>query len=122
MVLKAIENYWGAIRFVDNPSMESKKKAISLNEEAINYINYTYEELVELIEVNINVVKYVYNDISIDLVVDILTKKVREESIDEKYLKDFLNLEVLEMDKINFINNFGSKTARKILVDYKLSI
>ena len=43
------------------------------------------------------------------------------EYIDEKYIKDFLELEILEMDKINFIREYGSKKAKVLLVDYKLS-
>ena len=47
---------------------------------------------------------------------------VRKEEISRDYIKDFLELEILEMDKINFIREYGSKNAKKYLVDYKLSV
>ena len=55
-------------------------------------------------------------------VVDILTKKVAEENVDESYLLDFIDLEVLEMNKVEFIKEYGSKRAKIILVDSMLSI
>lgn len=51
-----------------------------------------------------------------------LQEKIKEEDISKKYIEDFLELEVLEMDKINFVREYGSKNAKKLLVDYKLSI
>ena len=47
---------------------------------------------------------------------------VKRDDISKKYIKDFLELEILEMDKINFIREYGSKNAKKYLIDYKLSI
>jgi hypothetical protein len=57
----------------------------------------------------------------VELVVEIVKEKIKDESIDKKYIEDFLELEILEMDKINFVGEFGSKNAKKLLVDYKLS-
>ena len=62
-----------------------------------------------------------YDSIDVDFVVNVVIDKVKEESIDEKYIKDFLELEILEMNKINFIKAYGSKKAKVFLVDYKLS-
>lgn len=121
--LKAIENYYVAIRFIKNPSLKAKIKAIELNGEAINYIsNYDLDEIKKFIYENINVVKYIYESIDVELVIDVLQEKIKEEDISKKYIEDFLELEVLEMDKINFVREYGSKNAKKLLVDYKLSI
>ena len=51
-----------------------------------------------------------------------MIEKFREDDIDDKYMKNFLELEILEMDKINFVREYGSKKAKKALVDYKLSM
>jgi len=56
------------------------------------------------------------------MVVDILKQKIKDENIEKKYIEDFLELEILEMDKINFVREYGSKNAKKLLVDYKLSM
>ena len=37
-------------------------------------------------------------------------------------MKNFLELEVLEMDKIEFVKEYGSKKAKMILIDYKLGL
>lgn len=121
--LAAIENYYVAIRFIKNPSIKAKVRAVKLNGEAINYIsNYDLDEIRSFIYENINVVKYIYGSIEVDLVVEVLQEKIKDEEIEKKYIVDFLELEILEMDKINFIREYGSKRAKKLLVDYKLSM
>ena len=121
--LEAIENYWGAIRYINNPSLNVKGAAVIENEEAINYIeSYDLDELKILIGENINVVKYVYDTIDVDLVIDVLREKIKNENIESEYMKNFFKLEILEMDKINFIREHGSKNAKMLLVDYKLSM
>ena len=120
--LEAIENYWGAIRYISNGSLNVKRAAVAKNEEAINYISsYDLDELKVLIGENINVVKYVYDSIDADLVVEVLIEKLKNEDIDSEYMKNFFKLEILDMDKINFIRERGSKKAKMLLVDYKLS-
>jgi len=121
--LAAIENYYVAIRFIKNPSLKAKVKAVTSNGEAINYIsNYDLDDIKVFIHENINVVKYIYESIDVDIVVEILKEKIKAENIEKKYIEDFLELEILEMDKINFIREYGSKNAKKLLVDYKLSM
>lgn len=121
--LAAIENYYAAIRFIKNPTLKAKIKAISLNGEAINYIsNYDLDDVRMFMYENINVVKYIYESIDIELVVEVLKEKIKDDNIERKYIENFLELEVLEMDKINFVRDYGSKNAKKILVDYELSI
>jgi hypothetical protein len=120
--LAAIENYYAAIKFIKNPTLKVKVEAIKANGEAINYIsNYDLDDVKVFIGENINVVKYIYESVDVDLVVEIVREKIKEESIDKKYIEDFLELEILEMDKINFVSEYGSKRAKKLLVDYKLS-
>lgn len=121
--LEAINTYWGAIRYIDNASLNVKIAAITKNEEAINYIsNYDLDELKILIGENINVVKYVYDSIEPELVVEVLIEKLKNEDIDSEYMNNFFKLEILEMDKINFIREYGNKKAKMLLVDYKLSM
>jgi len=121
--LAAVENYYVAIRFIKNPSLKAKVKAVILNGEAINYIsNYDLDDIKVFIHENINVVKYIYESIDVDIVIDILKEKIKDDNIERKYIEDFLELEILEMDKINLIRQYGSKNAKKILVDYKLSM
>ena len=121
--LAAIENYYVAIRFIKKPSLKAKVKAVILNGEAINYIsNYDLDDLKVFIHENINVVKYIYESIDVDIVVEILKEKIKDENIEKKYIEDFLELEILEMDKINFVREYGSMNAKRILVDYKLSM
>ena len=121
--LKAIQTYYAAIKFINKPTLKAKIEAIKSNGEAINYMNnYDLDEIKLCIEANINVVKYIYESIDVDLVVEVLVNMVKKEDISREYIRDFLELEILEMDKINFIREYGSKNAKKFLVDYKLSI
>lgn len=121
--IRAIESYWGAIRFIDNPTLEARRCAIRIDEEAINYImNYDLDDLKIFIGDNINIVKYVYDSIDIETILDIIKEKICRDDIDDKYMRDFLELEVLEMNKVEFVKNYGSKKAKMILVDYKLGL
>ena len=121
--LEAIKTYYAAIKFINKPTVKAKIEAVKINGEAINYINnYDFDEIKLFIEANINVVKYIYDSIEIDLVIEVLVNLVKKDNISRRYIRDFLELEILEMDKINFIREYGSKNAKKFLVDYKLSI
>lgn len=121
--IRAIENYYAAIRFIKSPTLKAKITAVKFNGEAINYMSsYDLDEIKMFINENINVVKYIYESIDVDLVVEVLMTKFKDENIDKKYIEDFLELDILEIDKINFIRQYGSKKAKKALVDYKLSM
>jgi hypothetical protein len=121
--LAAIENYYTAIRFIKNQSLKAKIKAIQLNGEAINYIsNYDLDDIKIFVNENINVVKYIYESIDVDLVIQVVKNKIKDENIEKKYIEDFLELEILEMNKIDFVREYGSRNAKKLLVDYQLSI
>ncbi|MBY6798287.1 hypothetical protein HYH85_19080, partial [Clostridium botulinum] len=111
--LKAIENYYAAIRYIKHPTLNAKIASIMSHEEGINYIsNYDLDEVKLFIYKNISVVKYIYENIDIDLVIEVLMDKIKDENIEEKYMKNFLELEILEMDKINFVWEYGSKNAK----------
>ena len=69
---------------------------------------------------NINVVKYIYESIDPELVVEVLIEKLNEGDMTREYMMDFLDLEILEMDKISFIKEYGDKETKKLLVDCKL--
>jgi len=119
----AVKKYWGAIKFIEKPCFLAKREAIRQNTEAIMYLNeYDEDQLKVFLKDNINILKYLYETVDIDLVVELLKEKVAEEHIEHGYVKDYLELEILEMDKLNFIREFGSKEAKKALIDYKLSI
>ena len=59
------------------------------------------------------------NDESVEK--DVLKEKFSSESIDREYIVDFYNLEILDMDKIEFIKEWGNKNTKKLLVDYILN-
>ena len=120
--LSAIGSYFGAIKFIKSPQLDIKRAAINLDEEAINYIDsYDENELKIFIRDNINVLKYAYDTIEPEEVVEILIDKLKEDEFSKEYMKNLLDLEILEMDKIRFIWEYGNKRTKKLLVDYKLS-
>ncbi len=117
----AVLNYWGAIRFIEKPTLKVKRLSVIKDEEAINYIaGYSYDEMKLFIEDNINVVKYLYESIDPELVVDVLIEKLDKGEMTREYMKNFLDLEILEMDKVSFIREYGDKETKKLLVDCKL--
>lgn len=120
--LKAINNYWAAIKYINNPDLKVRRRAIELNPESIHYIDFSVEELDIFIEDNINVLKYAYDSVDIDNVVEVLKRKFSLNEVSKEYVEDFMKIEILEMDKINFIKDYASKEVKKMLVDYELSV
>ncbi len=119
----AVSKYWGAIRYIKEPFLETKLKALEGSAEAIMYINsYNEEELGAFIKKNINVLKYLYDSVEVQWAVELIKEKIQENQVDPVYIKNYMELEILEMDKLAFIRDFGSKSAKKIVVDYCLSL
>ncbi|MDF2843478.1 MAG: hypothetical protein K0R00_1904 [Herbinix sp.] len=59
---------------------------------------------------------------------DTLKEVLSSEDVEEKYVRDFLNLSITDytfmnqIDKLSFIYKYGSKKAKKITVDEKLKL
>lgn len=120
--IKAIENSWQAIKYIKEPSLRLKRKAIIQDEEAIHFIRrYGIDELKIFIGDNIKIVKYIYESIEPELVIEVLVKKLQDDKFTNQYMKDFIDLEILEMDKVKLVLEYGTKREKKLLVDYKLS-
>lgn len=120
--LIAVKKYWGAIKYIKKPTLLVMREAVKREAEAINFIErYDYDDIKYFIYDNINTLKYVYESIDMDMVLDVLQDKFSRDEIDREYIIDFYNLEILDMDKLAFIKEWGSKEAKKILVDYILN-
>lgn len=118
--LTAVKNSWRAIRYIGDPCYEARILAVKKNEQAINYISgYSTEELNEYLKLNLNIVKYIYDDIDLEELAGVLAE-VFSGDPDEKFIKDFMELEIIDMDKIPFVDQMGSKSARKKLADHVL--
>ena len=115
---KAIEKYWGAIKYIKNPTLESKLLAITKSEEAINFMsNYSYDEIKDFLSANINVFKYVYDSVDIDIVLEVLKEKFEDGTMTYEYMKSYIDLEMLEMDKLEFVKTYGDRMSKKFIVD-----
>ena len=55
-----------------------------------------------------------------DFIIKTLKTLFENENVDEKYIKDFMELKVLDIDKINFINTYGSKATKQKLIRFVL--
>ena len=98
------------------------RAAVQKSAEAINYIDYyDYDDIEKFVEDNIEVVKFLYESIDLDMVEAVLKEKLSSEDIDRDYIINFLELKVLEMDKLGLVKEYGSKKCKQIVVDYKLS-
>ena len=60
---------------------------------------------------------------------DLLREVISQETVDETYIRNFINChafdkngDVCPMNKLQFIYDYGSKKAKQITVDEKLSI
>lgn len=118
--VEAIQTSWNAIRYIGSPCIKAKRLAVGKNEQAIAYIgDFTQEELEEYLKLNISILKYIYDSVDMDELIRILTE-VFSGDPGEDYMRDFMELKILDMDKIPFIGQIGSKAAKKRLADYVL--
>jgi len=56
-----------------------------------------------------------------DFLLEVLTGVFSRDDVTERYIRDFMELQVLDMNKVDFINEHGSKSAKMKLIDYVLS-
>lgn len=118
--VRAVETSWNAIRYVAMACPQARRLAVAGNEQAIAYIgDFSSEELEEYLRLNINILKYIYDSVAMDDLIRILTA-VFQGDADPGYIRDFMELEILDLDKIAFIGEVGSKSTRQKLVDYVL--
>lgn len=118
--IEAVTTSWNAIRYISNPCQAARALAIRKNEQAIAYIgDFTQEELEEYLKLNLNILKYIYDSVELDDLMRILTD-VFQGDPPQSYMKDFMELEILDLDKIYFIGQVASKPTRQKLVDYVL--
>ena len=121
--IEAIRNYWSVIKFIEKPCLNAKIEAVRQNEEAIRYIDAVDDyELKALLKGNIKILKYIYDDVDENLIEEVLIEKMCCEEPDKVYIKNFLNLEVLVMNKLAFISEYGSKKVKQFSMDYTLSL
>jgi hypothetical protein len=122
LALLAVTNHFAAIKYIANPAREVQRKAVSQNAEAVLYLkDLSEEDKLFLVEENIDVVKYL-KDVDKGAVENILKIIVNREEPDREYIIKFIKCEALPINKVKFIYSYGSLEAKKILVDYKLSI
>ena len=121
--IEAVKNYWSVIKFIEEPYLNTKIEAVRQNEEAIRYIDAVEDhEVKALLKGNLKILKYIYDDVEENLIEEVLIEKMSCEEPDKTYIKDFLNLEVLVMNKLAFINEYGSKKVKQSVMDYTLSL
>ena len=118
--IAAVNSAWNAIRLIKLPCPEAKRLAVQKNEQAIAYItDYSANDLAGYLKDNIKIVKYIYDSIELDELTRVLTEVFSGEPTAD-YIRDFMELRILDMDKIPFIDSVGSKSTKQKLVDYVL--
>lgn len=118
--VEAVKTSWNAVRYIDKPCREARRLAIIKNEQAIAYIGgFEEEELEEYLKLNLNILKYIYDSVEMDDLIRILSEVFQGDPSPD-YIKDFMELEILDLDKIYFLGSVGSKATRQKLVDYVL--
>ena len=73
------------------------------------------------------VVKYLIQEVSKDELEEVLREVLSKETVEDKYVRDFLNCQTLDkysqaqgLDKLLLIRKYGSKKAKQIAVDEML--
>ena len=125
----AAQNY-AALRYIANPAFSAECIAVKNDEQALRFVkNLTPEKFIELMKVNSLIIKYMPPNfaVAVDDVEKALRQTVAAPDVDEKYIRDLINsrsigrtVSTMPIDKIQLIDNYGSKKARRITVDEKL--
>ena len=128
--LAAITHSYEALRYIKKPTAQAERLAIHQNERAIQWVNdLTKAKILELIAINFLVIKFVMKEISTDELQQVLQKELAKETVEEKYVRDFLNYSTIDkkspimaIDRLLLIDQYGSRTAKRIAVDEKLKL
>ncbi|MFR8761932.1 MAG: hypothetical protein ACLVFT_03925, partial [Megasphaera lornae] len=127
----AVKSNYEALRYIENPTREARCSGVKENERALPLLReVTKEDVIEYLKLNILSVKYLPPSIvlSDEEWEAILTDVLSDENVEEKYVRNFINCrafdrdgDVYPMNKLQFIYDRGSKKAKRITVDEKLS-
>lgn len=118
--VKAVKRAWNAIRYIKEPCREAALLAVAANEQAISYLTDLDEEaLSSYLKVNLNILKYIYDSVDEDLLQGVLLDLFEGEP-SERTVAQFMDLAVLDLDKMAFIARHGSKKSRQLVMDYVL--
>ena len=119
--VEAVNTFWSALKYIKAPCKEAKLLAVSKSEQAITYVgDYTDEELREYLMANIKIIKYIYDSLEMDILNEILKAKFIRDDVPAEYIKDFMELQILDINKVNFIRDYGSRSTQQKLIDYVL--
>ena len=121
---------YDALKYIASPSPIVERIAIKNNEAAIHFVKeLDQNKILEFLKVNILVIKHVGSKLTQDELEDVLKQVLADENVEEKYVRDFLNCNVIDrnsqtmpIDKILFIYRYGSQKAKKIAVDERLKM
>ena len=128
--LAAIQHSYEALRYIKAPSAQAERLAILQNERALQWINdLTKAKILEFLAINFLVIKFVMKEISTDELQQVLQKELAKETVEEKYVRDFLNYSTIDkkspimaIDRLRLLDQYGSRTAKRIAVDEKLKL
>ena len=67
------------------------------------------------------IVKYIYDSLDVSMLYEVLEEKFMSEEVSESYIRDFMELQILDINKVNFIRDHGSRVTKQKLMDYVLS-
>ena len=65
--------------------------------------------------------KYIYDSLEMDFLLAILEETFGREDVPDRYIADFMDLQILDLNKVNFIRDHGSRRTRQQLIDHVLS-
>ncbi len=124
----AVKANYEALRYIPNPDYEAVCLAVKQTEKAVRLVaTVTKEQFMHFIQLNILVLKYVPKGIAIpkDELVDILKNVLSQDDVDEAYVRNVINcpMDALSpLEKVRLVDAYGSKKAKRITVDEKLTI
>ena len=126
--LAAIRGNYEALRYIEKPTEEAKELAISENEQAIRLIpNISKEEFLHYLSRNVLVSKYMPKGISLtpDDWRNTFKAVLSRDDVPEDYVRNFITCNAVDLtpaDKVLLVDDCGSKKARRITVDEKLTL
>lgn len=126
--LAAIHGNYEALRYIEKPTEEAKELAISENEQAIRLIpNISKEEFLHYLSRNVLVSKYMPKGISLtpDDWRNTFKAVLSRDDVPEDYVRNFITCNAVDLtpaDKVLLVDDCGSKKARRITVDEKLTL
>lgn len=125
--LQAVQENYLALRYINDPSVAVLEAAVKQDPQAMRQItNLTKDIALHLFKVSASILGYIPNTlgITVEEIKAIIVESITSETVDVDYIRELINTKAIggrqskwSIDLLSLIDNYGTRTVKKVAVD-----